>query len=280
MGRKKKKQKRALRSFFLASIVFFAMIGFVGCEYYKTGDIKSTIEKVEDAVAFAEAVEEEIRKSEGDYQKIFQYAMEQLKEPENVSSLEMIPVYNGEPYVTVNQNQPIFSEEEISARSYEFYSELDWLGRCGYVEAKITPELMPTEERGKIGMVKPSGWHTVKYAGIDGNYLYNRCHLLGYQLTGENANEKNLITGTRYLNVEGMLPFENLVAEYIERTGNSVLMRVTPIFEGANLVASGVQMEAQSVEDNEICFNVYVFNIQPGIEIDYLTGTSKKAGSP
>ena len=151
------------------------------------------------------------------------------------------------------------------------------MGRCGFAEAKISRELMPAEERGAIGSVKPSGWQTVKYDGVDGKYLYNRCHLIGYQLTGENANEKNLITGTRYLNMEGMLPWENEVAEYIERTGDTVMYRVTPVFEGANLVASGVQMEAESVGSDDIRFNVYVFNVQPGIEIDYTTGESRES---
>lgn len=205
------------------------------------------------------------------------YDNSELREKaENVSDLGEIPEYDGQPYVTVNDNQPSFSDAEKEAETYEYYSEMDVLGRCGYAEAKIDEDMMPTEERGAIGKVKPSGWHTVKYKGVDGNYLYNRCHLIGYQLTGENANEKNLITGTRYMNVEGMLPFENEVAEYIEETGHSVLFRVTPVYEGNNLVASGVQMEAQSVEDEEICFNVYVFNIQPGIEIDYATGESRR----
>ncbi len=195
---------------------------------------------------------------------------------ENVSSLSEIPEYDGAPYVTVNDNRPSFDETEKEAEPYEYYSEMDTLGRCGYAEAKIDEDMMPDEERGAIGRVKPSGWHTVKYEEVDGKYLYNRCHLIGYQLTGENANEKNLITGTRYMNVEGMLPFENEVAEYIEETGHSVLFRVTPVYEGNNLVASGVQMEAQSVEDDEISFNVFVFNAQPGIEIDYATGESSR----
>lgn len=277
MAKRKKKKTRRVKSFFLSLSVFAVILGFVGCEYQKNGDFESALEKLDRAVAYAEVLEEEIRRSEGDYGKIFERVKNRFGDTKKESSLLAIPSYAGTSYVTVNDNLPVFSEEEVNSEPYEFYSALDWLGRCGYVEAKITPDLMPTKERGEIGMIKPTGWHTVKYEGIDGNYLFNRCHLLGYQLTGENANEKNLITGTRYLNVEGMLPFENMVAEYIERTGNSVLMRVTPVFEGVNLVASGVQMEAQSVEDNEICFNVYVFNIQPGIEIDYLTGESKKA---
>ena len=165
----------------------------------------------------------------------------------------------------------------MTTESYEYYSELDLDGRCGIVVANLGEDLMPTEERGQIGQVKPSGWKTIKYDNVDGKFLYNRCHLIGFQLAGENANEKNLITGTRYMNTEGMLPFENLVADYIRETGNHVLYRVTPIFEGDNLVASGVQMEAKSVEDDGegICFNVYVYNVQPGIEIDYATGESR-----
>ena len=190
--------------------------------------------------------------------------------------------YDGKPYVKVNGNIPFFDDSEITTESFEFYSELDSLGRCGVTFANISKELMPTEDRGEIGMIKPSGWHTVKYPDvIEDLYLYNRCHLIGYQLSGENANEKNLITGTRYLNVEGMLPFENEVAAYVRRTGNHVLYRVTPIFEGDNLLAEGVLMEAYSVEDEGkgVRFCVFVYNVQPGIEIDYKTGKSKVAQS-
>lgn len=196
-------------------------------------------------------------------------------------SLADIPEYSGEPYVTVNDNVPQFLETDLSTDSYEYYSDLDSLGRCGVVYACIGTDLMPTEERGSIGSVKPTGWHTVKYDVVDGNYLYNRCHLIGYQLSGENANTKNLITGTRYLNVDGMLPFENMVADYVLETENHVMYRVTPIFDGDNLLASGVQIEAESVEDNGECilFNVYCYNVQPGVEIDYATGDSQLAGS-
>lgn len=189
-----------------------------------------------------------------------------------------IPEYSGKAYCEVNDNVPGFSDDELVTEAFENYSNLDFLGRCGVAYANICKELMPTEERGEIGMVKPSGWHTVKYSDrIDGNYLYNRCHLIGYQLAGENANEKNLITGTRYLNVTGMLPFENEVADYVESTDNHVLYRVTPVFDGDNLVASGVQMEAESVEDKGagVFFNVYVYNVQPGVIIDYATGASE-----
>lgn len=187
-----------------------------------------------------------------------------------------------EAYIKVNENVPRFSEEEKkNAAAFESYSDLDALGRCGVAFACVGKETMPTEERGPIGSIKPSGWHSVKYDFVDGKYLYNRCHLIGYQLTAENANEKNLITGTRYLNTKGMLPFENMVADYVKETGNHVLYRVTPVFEGKNLVASGVYMEAYSVEDDGdgICFYVYVFNRQPGVKIDYLTGDSVADGT-
>lgn len=187
-----------------------------------------------------------------------------------------------EPYIKVNGNVPRFSDEEKkTAAAFENYSDLDALGRCGVAFACVGKETMPTEERGPIGSINPSGWHSVKYDFVDGKYLYNRCHLIGYQLTAESANEKNLITGTRYLNTKGMLPFENMVADYVKETGNHVLYRVTPVFEGKNLVASGVYMEAYSVEDDGdgICFYVYVFNRQPGVKIDYLTGDSVADGT-
>ncbi len=204
-----------------------------------------------------------------------------LPSTEVTLSLADIPEYSGAPYVTVNDNQPQFLETDLSTDSYEYYSDLDSLGRCGVVYACIGTDLMPTEERGSIGSVKPTGWHTVKYDVVDGNYLYNRCHLIGYQLSGENANTKNLITGTRYLNVDGMLPFENMVADYVLETENHVMYRVTPIFDGDNLLVSGVQIEAESVEDNGegILFNVYCYNVQPGVEIDYATGDSQLAES-
>ena len=195
-------------------------------------------------------------------------------------SLEDVPAYSGDPYVVLDGNEPAFSQEDrTSTTSFESYSPLDALGRCGTAYANVGTDLMPTEDRGDIGQVKPTGWHTVKYDCVDGKYLYNRCHLIGYQLTGENANEENLITGTRYLNVEGMLPFEDLVADYVQETDNHVLYRVTPVFEGDNLVASGVQMEGWSVEDEGegVCFNVYVYNVQPGVTIDYATGESALA---
>ena len=190
--------------------------------------------------------------------------------------MDGIPAYFGQSYVAVNDNQPFFLESEMTADSYEVYSPLDELGRCGAASACVGTDLMPTEERGSIGQVKPSGWQTVKYDCVDGKYLYNRCHLIGYQLTGENANRQNLITGTRYMNVDGMLPFENMAADYVQETGNHVLYRVTPMFTGDELVARGVLMEAKSVEDGGegVCYCVYVYNVQPGVEIDYATGES------
>lgn len=189
-------------------------------------------------------------------------------------SLREIPAYSGTPYTEVNGNQPYFTEEELTTQSFETYSELDSLGRCGVAYANVGQDLMPTEPRGEIGAVKPSGWHLVKYDNVDGKYLYNRCHLIAYMLAAENANPQNLITGTRYLNVQGMLPFETKVCDYVKNTGNHVLYRVTPIFDGDNLLADGVLMEAYSVEDagEGICFCVFAYNVQPGIGIDYATG--------
>ena len=194
-----------------------------------------------------------------------------------VVSLEDIPPYDGEAYVEVNGNIPMFDESEISDKSYEYYSALDNLERCGVCIASIGRDIMPTEERGRIGQIKPTGWQIAKYDIVDGKYLYNRCHLIGYQLTAENATRENLITGTRYLNVKGMLPFENMVADYIKETGNHVMYRATPIFDGNNLVANGVLLEGYSVEDkgDGISFCVYCYNVQPGINIDYATGANK-----
>lgn len=190
--------------------------------------------------------------------------------------LSSIPEYTNKPYVIINNNKPLFTKEDESINPVEQYGDLDYLGRCTQAFAKVGIDTMPTKERESISNVKPSGWKSVKYDIVDGKYLYNRCHLIGYQLTAENANKENLITGTRYLNVEGMLPFENQIAEYIRKTKNHVLYRVTPIFENENLVASGVNIEAKSVEDGGkgICFNVYVYNVQPGIAINYKTGES------
>ena len=197
--------------------------------------------------------------------------------PQRSYNLDNIPEYNGSNYVIIDDNEPKFDENDINTKSFEIYSDLDILERCGVAYANIARDLMPTEERGSIGMVKPSGWQTIKYDNIDGKYLYNRCHLIGYQLAGENANPKNLITCTRQMNTIGMLDFENQVSNYVKKTNNHVLYRVTPIFKDNELVARGVQMEALSVEDNGkgIKFNVFVYNVQNGIEIDYNTGNSK-----
>lgn len=192
--------------------------------------------------------------------------------------LKSIPKFSGNPYIILNDNVPDFTDKDKkTTEAFEHYSKLDSLGRCGVAYANICEELMPTEERGAIGSVKPTGWHLIKYDIVDGKYLFNRCHLIGFQLAGENANERNLITGTRYMNVDGMLPFENAVADYVGITGNHVLYRVTPVFKGNNLVAEGVQMEAYSVEDKGagVCFNVFAYNNQPGITIDYATGESR-----
>lgn len=193
-------------------------------------------------------------------------------------SLSELPEYCGEPYIAIDGNKPGFTEEEKTGKSFEKYSELDSLGRCGTAYANVGQDLMPTKKRGNISKIKPTGWQTVKYNIVEGKYLYNRCHLIGYQLTAENSNAKNLITGTRYMNVEGMLPFENRVADYVEETNHHVLYRVTPVFEGDDLLAKGVQMEAYSVEDEGegVCFNVFVYNVQPGIHIDYATGDSSR----
>lgn len=195
---------------------------------------------------------------------------------ESADTIAEVPEYDGVPYVEINDNEPEFTEAELTTEPYEEYSELDPLGRCGTAEACIGEDLMPDGEREDISEVEPTGWENREYDIVDGGYVYNRCHLIGFQLSGENANEENLITGTRYMNTEGMLPFENMVAEYVQETDNHVMYRVTPVFEGDDLVASGVQMEAESVEDGGagICFNIYVYNVQPEIIIDYSTGAN------
>ena len=188
-----------------------------------------------------------------------------------------IPPYEKYSYVIINNDEPLFDASEMVTQSYEFYSELDALGRCGYAMACVGRDLMPTEDRENISSIKPSGWVQAQYDIVEGNNLYNRCHLIGFQLTGENANERNLITGTQFLNTKCMLPYENLIADYVKETGNHVLYRVTPIYEGDNLVASGVQVEGWSVEDHgeSISFHTYLYNVQPGVIIDYATGESR-----
>lgn len=245
--------RKKLRSLLIATALVFS---FTGCSSSRVVNNQQVVENRQETNI------EEYTKSE----------------QSNTISLENIPEYNGLPYIELNGNIPEFTDEgKQNTTSFENYSELDSLGRCGVAFANVGKDIMPTEKRGKIGMIKPSGWHTVKYPEvIKDKYLWNRCHLIAFMLAGENANQKNLITGTRYLNIEGMLPFENQVADYIKETNNHVLYRVTPIFKDDELVARGVQMEAYSVEDNGsgVCFNVYAYNIQPGIIIDYATGNS------
>ena len=221
-----------------------------------------------DSKAIKKAGEEALAKSDT--------ADGQAAETSKNSAIQLgsIPAYSGSPYVEINGNVPFFTDADSTTAAFETYSDLDTMGRCSVAYANICKEIMPTERRGYIGSVRPSGWHTVKYAGIDGNYLYNRCHLIGYQLAGENANEKNLITGTRYLNVDGMLPFEDRVADYVNSTSHHVLYRVTPVFDGNNQLASGVLMEAKSVEDSNLQFCVYCYNVQPGVTISYADGSS------
>lgn len=263
-----------LKKLWLSILVASMLVMTVGC----SGDTDPAQTQVETAnTTIAESVVETETKQESTEVISEAQTEQETQISESNITLADIPEYSGEPYVIINNNAPEFTNSEFTTESFETYSELDDLGRCGTAYANIGQDLMPTEERGSIGQIKPTGWHTVKYDCVDGNYLYNRCHLIGYQLTAENANEQNLITGTRYLNTEGMLPFENMVADYIKETGNHVLYRVTPVFDSENLVASGVQIEAQSVEDNGdgIEFNVYCYNVQPGIEIDYVTGESQ-----
>ena len=260
----------------LALLLSFVMLfSFAACE-------KEDVELAVDiAVAVLEELEEMEETAEPDsYETEAAPTIENLPEYdlESAQTLEEIPEFTDAAYVAVNGNVPFFLPEEYTTESYEYYSDLDELGRCGVTMACIGVDIMPTEDRGDIGSVKPTGWHSVKYDIVDGKYLYNRCHLIGFQLAGENANKKNLITGTRYLNIEGMLPFENLVADYVKETENHVLYRVTPLFEGDNLVAHGVLMEGYSVEDDGegVCFCVYAYNAQPGITIDYATGESRE----
>lgn len=208
-----------------------------------------------------------------------EHQRKELTESEAFVEYTEYPDFSGYPVIEINDNTPQFTDFEPfteATDSFEYYSELDVYGRCGACYACLGTDLMPTEKRGKIGHIRPSGWHTVKYDIIEDRYLFNRCHLIGFQLTGENDNVKNLITGTRYFNTEGMLPYENKVANYIRETNNHVFYRVTPVFDGDNPVAKGVQMEALSVEDHGtgICFNVFIYNIQPGVRVDYTTGES------
>lgn len=237
--------------------------------------VPTTLENISEAIATTEIIE-----TNGNTETVTTTetitSTATTKKTETVVSDSSLPEYSGKAYITINNNQPEFTNGEITTRAFESYSSLDYFGRCGVAFACLGIETMPTEERGEIGMIKPSGWHSVKYDCVDGKYLYNRCHLIGFQLSGENANPKNLITGTRYLNIQGMLPFENMIADYIKETNNHVMYRVTPVFEGENSLCKGVKMEGYSVEDNGdgICFNVFCYNAQPSVKIDYETGES------
>ena len=285
MAKRKKQHKQRLTVGRL--VVILLLLWAVGAGIWRHYDLPlpdSLAEEIETAEKLAGEKLGRVRAAlESRLASLFEKPEEEPETPEKSAAvtLDTLPDYDGIPYVELYDNQPSFTEEEKAGTvSWERYAELDWLGRCGAAMACIGQDLMPTEERGAIGMVKPSGWHTVRYDDVvDGKYLYNRCHLIGYQLTGENANEQNLITGTRYLNVVGMLPFEDQTADYVKETGNHVLYRVTPVFKGLELVARGVQMEAWSVEDGGtgVCFNVYCYNVQPGVEIDYATGESRLA---
>ena len=267
----------------IASIVLAAGIIFAGCSTNTQPDYVDTPATV---IADETSVSEASETAEAPESSA---AEESIQSAEDVSpqhagtetqfSYGSIPAYSGSPYVAVNENIPFFTDEELTTQSFETYSELDSLGRCGVAYACIGQDLMPTEDRESISEVTPSGWNNKEYDFVDGGWLYNRCHLIGFQLTGENANEKNLITGTRSMNVDGMLLFENMTADYIKETGNHVMYRVTPVFEGDELVPRGVLMEGKSVEDNGegILFNVFVYNAQVGVEIDYMTGDSKLA---
>lgn len=260
----------------LLALCLALLLALTGCEQV----VERTSEMVRDALRGTAAQREGAQSEpEGEAldQGVPQLQQSQGTEPRDdfVLDLAQLPPYEGEAWVELNDNQPCF-EDLTTTRAFETYSGLDRLGRCGRAFANVCPELMPVEERGAIGAVKPSGWQSVKYDFVDGKFLYNRCHLIGYQLTGENSNVCNLITGTRSLNVEGMLPFENQVADYVRETGNHVLYRATPVFSGEELVARGVELEAWSVEDGGegVCFHVWCYNAQPGVSIDYATGES------
>ncbi len=245
---------------------------------YTTTVVKSTEENTSESSSVTETTEKEttVTQKTTTVKETTPTTTTVVTEQDKIT-LSDIPKYSGEAYVEINNNVPTFKDSELTTESYEKYGDLDYLGRCSTAIACIGQDIMPATKRGAIGMVKPTGWHTVKYECISGKYLYNRCHLIAYELTAENANEKNLITGTRYMNIEGMLPFENMVTDYVKETGNHVMYRVTPVFKGDNLVASGVHMEGKSVEDNgdDISFNIYCYNVQPQIKIDYSTGDSK-----
>ncbi len=257
--------------FRVAAVPCLLIFVYGGIDYYQNRNLNRTFELLEQVGETAKTVPARVR----DLVWRVESTVRGLIDGQTPSfPLDEIPEYSGEPYVVVDGNVPGFTDEERASDVYEYYNELDSLGRCGVAQAMLGPELMPQEERGEIDMVHPSGWHTVEYDCIENGYLYNRCHLIAYAMTGENANEKNLITGTQYLNIEGMLPWEEKILQYIWDTGGRVLYRVTPIFRGSDLVARGVHMEAESIGSREICFNIFVYNVQPGIVIDYSDGES------
>lgn len=267
------KLKRSIA--FLIALVLALSIVFTACDTDKTSDF-------DNGGAVENGQKENSNKADKKTEKKTEDKPESETTVDTAANPEDVSEYSGKPYVVLNGNKPEFKDDEITDKAYEFYSELDSLGRCGYTMSCVGKELMPTEDRESISSVKPTGWINNKYDTelVDGGYIYNRCHLIGFQLTGENANKENLITGTRYMNVDGMLPFENMVADYVKETDNHVMYRVTPIYVGNNLLASGVQMEAYSVEDDGegVCFNVYVYNVQPGIVINYANGDNWLSG--
>ena len=286
----KRTKKRGNRNVILIILLLILFTAGIGGQAGKRS--QPELDKTNDSVIFevssgGHAEDSAVSKAEKQDQEEESALQEQTKDLEKSASdttiqtlsVDEIPAYSGQAAIEINQNVPGFTESDYTTEAFEQYSPLDGLGRCGIAYACVGEEIMPTEERGAIGMVKPSGWHTVKYDFVDGKYLYNRCHLIAYMLSGENANTENLITGTRYMNTEGMLPYENQVADYVHDTGNHVLYRVTPLYEGDNLVASGVEIEASSVEDKgkSLSFHVYCYNVQPGVIIDYATGDSALA---
>ena len=286
----KRTKKRGNRNVILIILLLILFTAGIGGQAGKRS--QPELDKTNDSVIFevssgGHAEDSAVSKAEKQDQEEESALQEQTKDLEKSASdttiqtlsVDEIPAYSGQAAIEINQNVPGFTESDYTTEAFEQYSPLDGLGRCGIAYACVGEEIMTTEERGAIGMVKPSGWHTVKYDFVDGKYLYNRCHLIAYMLSGENANTENLITGTRYMNTEGMLPYENQVADYVHDTGNHVLYRVTPLYEGDNLVASGVEIEASSVEDKgkSLSFHVYCYNVQPGVTIDYATGDSALA---
>ena len=286
----KRTKKRGSRNVILIILLLILFTAGIGGQAGKRS--QPELDKTNDSVIFevssgGHAEDSAVSKAEKQDQEEESALQEQTKDLEKSASdttiqtlsVDEIPAYSGQAAIEINQNVPGFTESDYTTEAFEQYSPLDGLGRCGIAYACVGEEIMPTEERGAIGMVKPSGWHTVKYDFVDGKYLYNRCHLIAYMLSGENANTENLITGTRYMNTEGMLPYENQVADYVHDTGNHVLYRVTPLYERDNLVVSGVEIEASSVEDKgkSLSFHVYCYNVQPGVTIDYATGDSALA---